>query len=169
MCCRRSGGTRALPGAFFPLSGQGHGTLHFLRLSNLLRRRAAWDLCSVFYRLSLHNLRDGIEKHTIDGQRAREDESNQGIIVPLDVPEFEIVSQSLRADGSIEVQVKARNESAACPNCGKSSTKIHERRKRVKRDIPIRNHQVSLIVHKRRFRCATCRRPFTETDSACGR
>jgi transposase len=26
-----------------------------------------------------------------------------------------------------------------------------------------------LILHKRRFRCATCRRPFTETDSACGR
>ena len=26
-----------------------------------------------------------------------------------------------------------------------------------------------MILHKRRFRCATCRRPFTETDSACGR
>jgi len=48
------------------------------------------------------------EKHTIDGQRARESQANQGIIVPLDLPEFEIVSQCMGTDGSIEVQVRAR-------------------------------------------------------------
>jgi len=36
------------------------------------------------------------DKHNIDGQRAEESEANQGIIVPLDLPEFEIVSQSIR-------------------------------------------------------------------------
>jgi transposase len=109
------------------------------------------------------------DKHTIDGQRARESEPNQGIIVPLDLPEFEIVSQCMGADESIEVQVRARKESQACPGCGEESAKIHDTRKRVKRDIQLRGYQVSLIVHKRRFRCATCRRPFTERDSACGR
>src|SRR5260370_27244088 len=109
------------------------------------------------------------EKHTIDGQRARESPGNQGIIVPLDLPEFEIVSQSMGADGSMEVQVRARKESEACPRCGEVSGKVHDTRKRVKRDIQLRGYQVSLILHKRRFRCVTCRRPFTETDSACSR
>src|SRR5437764_4230679 len=109
------------------------------------------------------------EKRTIDGQRASESQVNQGIIVPLDLPEFEIVSQSMGADGSIEVQVRARKESEACPRCGEVSGKVHDRRKRVKRDIQLRGYQVYLILYKRRFRCATCRRPFTERDSACGR
>src|SRR5882762_19091 len=109
------------------------------------------------------------EKHTIDGQRARESQANQGIIVPLDLPEFEILSQSMGVDECIEVQVRARKESAVCPRCGEESSKVHDSRKRVKRDIQLRGYHVDLIVHKRRFRCATCRRPFTEADHACGR
>src|SRR5262249_22827277 len=109
------------------------------------------------------------DKHSIDGQRVRESEPNQGIIIPLDLPEFEIVSQGIGADESIEVQVRARKESEACPRCGEESSKVHDSRKRVKRDIQLRGYQVYLIVHKRRFRCVRCRRPFTERDSACGR
>jgi transposase len=109
------------------------------------------------------------EKHSIDGQRAGESEPNQGIIVPLDLPEFTLLSQSMGADESIEVHVKARKESEACPRCGQVSAKVHDTRKRVKRDIQLRGYQVSLILYKRRFRCATCGRPFTESDSACGR
>lgn len=109
------------------------------------------------------------DKHSIDGQRAGENEPNQGIIVPLDLPEFTILSQSMGADESIEVHVKARKESQACPRCGQTSAKVHDTRKRVKRDIQLRGYQVYVILHKRRFRCATCGRPFTETDSACGR
>src|SRR5215831_6246080 len=109
------------------------------------------------------------DKHSIDGQRARESEPNQGMVVPLDLPEFEIVSQCIRADESIEVQVRARKESEACPRCGEESSKVHDSRKRVKRDVQLRGYQVYLILHKRRFRCARCRRPFTEADSACGR
>jgi transposase len=108
-------------------------------------------------------------KHSIEGQRGRENQPNQGIMIPLDLPEFEIVSQSIGADESIEVQVKARKESEACPRCGKVSTKVHDTRKRAKRDIQLRGYQVSLILHKRRFSCVTCQRPFTEIDSACGR
>jgi transposase len=109
------------------------------------------------------------EKHTIDGQRARESEPNQGIIVPLDLPEFEILSQYIGVDESIEVHVRARKECETCPRCREGSAKVHDTRKRVKRDITLRGYQVYLIVHKRRFRCATCRRPFTERDSACGK
>ena len=109
------------------------------------------------------------DKHTIDGQKAGESEPNQGIIVPLDLPELTIVSQSVGEDESIEVHVRAKQESTACPRCGEESTKVHDIRKRVKRDIQLRGYQVYLILHKRRFRCARCQRPFTEADSACGR
>ena len=68
------------------------------------------------------------EKHTIDEQRSRESEPKQGIIVPLDLPEFEIVSQSIQADGSIEVDVRAKQESAVCPRCGEESSKVHDSR-----------------------------------------
>jgi len=43
------------------------------------------------------------DKQSRDGQRAGENEPNQGIIVPLDLPEFTILSQSMGADESIEV------------------------------------------------------------------
>ena len=110
-----------------------------------------------------------LKKHTIDEQGRSKCEPNQGIIVPLDLPEFEIVSQCLRADGQIEVQVRARKEQDICPTCGEVSGKIHDTRLRVKRDITLRAYQISLIIHKRRFCCATCRRPFTETESSCGK
>jgi transposase len=109
------------------------------------------------------------KKHTIGEQGRSECEPNQGIIVPLDLPEFEIVSQCLRANGQIEVQVRARNEQDICPTCGEVSEKIHDTRLRVKRDIALRAYQISLIIHKRRFCCATCKRPFTETESSCGK
>jgi transposase len=88
------------------------------------------------------------DKHTIDRQRARESEPNQGIIIPLDLPEFEIVSQCVRTDESIEVQVRARKESEACPRCREESSKVHDIRKRVKRDIQLRGYQVYLILRR---------------------
>ena len=39
------------------------------------------------------------KKHTIDEQGRSEYEPNQGIIIPLDLPEFEIVSQCIGANG----------------------------------------------------------------------
>lgn len=109
------------------------------------------------------------EKHTIDEQRVRENELKQGIIVPLDLPEFEILSQCMGPGESIEVHVRAKQESAVCPRCGEERSKVHDSRARVKRDIQLGAYQVYLVIHKRRFRCAPCGRPFTESDSACGR
>jgi transposase len=93
----------------------------------------------------------------------------QGSIVPLDLPELEILSQTLQADGSIEVHVKAITDREACPSCGKICVKIHDTRGRVKKDSALRNYQVRLVLYKRRFRCFACRRTFTETDVTCGR
>jgi hypothetical protein len=110
-----------------------------------------------------------LQQHNIDDQLLAECWSTQGIIVPLDLAELTIVSQSLQSDGSIEVHVKAKTDRAVCPTCKKICVKVHDTRLRVKRDIQLRDHQVHLVLAKRRFRCLTCRRTFTETDTVCGR
>jgi transposase len=93
----------------------------------------------------------------------------QGIVVPLDLPGLRILKQNVREDGTIEVHVISPTESEPCPYCGEFCEKIHDTRVRMKRDIPIREHQIEIMLHKRRFRCSGCQRTFTETDAACGR
>jgi transposase len=110
-----------------------------------------------------------LHQHTIDDQCFSEKGSTQGILVPLDLAGFQMMSQSLQADGSIEVQVKATTDREACPTCKQMCVKIHDTRERVKRDISLRGYRVRLLLSKRRFRCLACQRTFTETDAICGR
>jgi transposase len=110
-----------------------------------------------------------LQQHSIDDQPRADSSPTEGIIVPLDMPELKILSQCLQTDGSIEVHVIARTDREACPTCRNVCMKIHDTRGRVKRDIALREYQVRLVIHKRRFRCIACRRTFTETDSVCGR
>ena len=95
--------------------------------------------------------------------------AREGIVVPLELAEFHILRQEVQRDGSIEVEVIGINERAYCPHCGRICIKVHDTRLRRKRDRSLRDHAVVLVVHKRRFKCWSCRRNFTEPDQACGR
>lgn len=95
--------------------------------------------------------------------------AREGIVVPLELAEFHILRQEVQRDGSIEVEVIGINERACCPHCGRICVKVHDTRLRRKRDRSLRDHAVVLVVHKRRFKCWSCRRNFTEPDQACGR
>lgn len=90
------------------------------------------------------------------------------MLVPLDLEGLHIVSQQWLANGTIQVEVMATTTQARCPHCQKRCVKIHDTRPRKKRDIALRGHPVELIVLKRRFRCLSCRKSFTEPDTACG-
>ncbi len=92
----------------------------------------------------------------------------EGIVVPLDLPEFRVVTQEGHPDGSLRVRVIAINETAVCPGCHGQCDQLHDCRERVKRDLSLRGYSVKLVVLKRRFRCPTCKKPFTEPDEACG-
>jgi transposase len=94
---------------------------------------------------------------------------SEGIVVPLDLPEFRILGQKRQRDGSLEVEVIGINKQASCPQCGRICVKVHDTRLRRKRDVALGEHRVVLIVHKRRFQCFGCQRSFTELDQACGR
>lgn len=108
-------------------------------------------------------------QHIIGSQTDRTGERQKGIIVPLDLPELEILSQSLQADGSIEVHVRAIKEREACPKCGKICVKVHDIRERRKKDVALGNYSVRLVFSKRRFRCLVCKGTFTQADTCCGR
>lgn len=92
----------------------------------------------------------------------------EGIVIPLNLPEFRLVSQQWHEDGSLSLKVIAVRDSAICPFCHQSSQQLHDCRERVKRDVKLREYPVKLIVLKRRFRCRPCGRTFTEPDNACG-
>ena len=79
-----------------------------------------------------------LHQHTIDTQSHLENVTTQGILVPLDLAELKIVSQSLQADGSIEVHVIATTDRAGGPTCQQMCVKIHDTRERRKRDISLR-------------------------------
>lgn len=102
-------------------------------------------------------------QHNIE-QAGQED----GIVVPLGLPELCIIRQIWPADGSLQVEVIARSQQVTCPKCQHPCQKIHDRRARKKRDMTLGDHSVQLILWKRRFHCQECQRIFTEPDSVCG-
>lgn len=83
-------------------------------------------------------------------QDRSQEQKAQGMIVPLDLPAFRILRQEVQADGTIEVEVIGKNERAACPHCQRICVKVHDTRLRRKRDVPLREHRVVLVLHKRR-------------------
>ena len=95
--------------------------------------------------------------------------SEEGIVIPLSLPEFRLLAQEQQKDGSLSVKVMAKRDHATCPHCQQDCTHIHDCRERTKRDVSLREYQVKLIILKRRFRCRQCQRTFTEPDVACGR
>lgn len=104
-------------------------------------------------------------------QHTIEEEANQaaGIVVPLELEELRILRQEVQADGKLRVEVIAMKQGETCPHCGARCVKQHDVRPRRKRDIPLRGHQVELVLYKRRFWCIRCHKAFTESDTACGR
>lgn len=49
-----------------------------------------------------------------------------------------------------------------CPRCAQFSKSNYDRRWVKIKDAPIRNSGIVLLIHKRRFYCKSCRKPFTE-------
>lgn len=118
------------------------------------------------------NLQGGqvrLPQHNIDDHSLADMTTMQGILVPLDLPDHKLLSQSPHPDGCLEVHVIATTSRAVCPTCQTVCVKVHDTRGRVKRDCALREYHVRLVLYKRRFRCMRCRRTFTEPDSVCGR
>jgi len=89
------------------------------------------------------------------------------ITVALRLPEVQVVRVE-ETEESITVEVRYRATSAPCPGCGQWTPKVHSTRLQRKRDRRLWDKPVFLVLHKRRFRCLSCRKVFTEPDPVCG-
>ena len=80
----------------------------------------------------------------------------------LGLPELRVENWQILESGH-RFQVVKENSWAICPFCGKTTTRIHDRRLQSVRDLPIQNRPTTLKLLKRRFRCNSCLRVFSET------
>jgi len=92
---------------------------------------------------------------------------DDSITIALGLPELRVVGE-VETEGEIRVEVEYRRESAACPGCRQRTPKVHSKSIQRKRDRRLWDKPVYLILHKRRFRCLSCGRVFTEPDPVCG-
>lgn len=63
----------------------------------------------------------------------------------------------------LQFSVEFEKDSAACPKCGVRSTRRHSQKATPVRDLPWCGRRVMLLVPRRRFKCRTCGKPFTES------
>lgn len=91
----------------------------------------------------------------------------QHIMLPLDLPGLRVRGQR-RTEAELEVEVEATSTGAACPQCGHWTTKRRDCRPRRIRDVPLGERPVTVILHRRRFRCWSCAQLFTEPDAVAG-
>jgi transposase len=92
---------------------------------------------------------------------------SDAITVQLGLEGLVVLEAREEAD-RIEVAAEYEQQEAACPRCQRLSWQVHQRRKQRKRDLHLWDKPVWLYLWKRRFRCRTCRKVFTEDDPACG-
>lgn len=90
------------------------------------------------------------------------------ISVQLRLPGLVVMDVRERSE-SIEVAAKYERDHATCPRCQSVTRQVHQSREQLKRDAELWGKRVYIHLWKRRFRCGSCRRVFTEDDPACGR
>lgn len=89
------------------------------------------------------------------------------ITVALGLPEVRVVREEETAE-EIAVEVMYRGRSALCPRCGQGTPKVHSTKVQRKRDRRLWDKPVFLMLHKRRFRCLSCQKVFSEPDPVFG-
>jgi transposase len=57
----------------------------------------------------------------------------------------------------VTFRVRAKASDAACPGCRRRSSRVHARYQRQLADLPLGGRRVRIIVHVRRFKCASPR------------
>ena len=63
----------------------------------------------------------------------------------------------------LEVEVVSTRSWSRCPSCGFKTRKVHDRRRRKIRDLPVSGRRVTLVWVRRRFVCGNCDERHLET------
>lgn len=78
------------------------------------------------------------------------------------LPEMKFIKQRRSPRGGVDFFVEMTSRMEVCPRCASPSRSVYDRRWVIVRDEPMRRGEVRLRIHKRRFMCRPCKRPFTE-------
>ena len=89
------------------------------------------------------------------------------IAVALGLPELMILGQ-VEMDDHFEVTIRYRRDKVACPKCGSMMVRKHGSTFQRKKDRKLRDKIAILTLEKRRFRCLSCGKVFTEPDEVFG-
>jgi transposase len=73
-----------------------------------------------------------------------------------------IVESIKEIEETIIFSVKMWRKTARCPICGQESRRLHQNHRHLVKDLPMGNKSVILNLNRRRFKCETCQKPFTE-------
>jgi transposase len=92
---------------------------------------------------------------------------DDSITVLLGLPELRVGDEE-ETEWGIRVWVEYRERAVECPGCGERTARVHSRRLQVKRDRRLWDKPVYLVLSKRRFRCLSCGKVFTEPDIVFG-
>ena len=78
------------------------------------------------------------------------------------LPEMELIRVSRGPTGATDFVVRMTSGVEVCPRCATPSRSVYDRRWVRIKDEPLRRTAARLLIHKRRFYCRPCCRPFTE-------
>lgn len=92
----------------------------------------------------------------------------QAITVELQLAGLQVLDVRETAYG-IDIVVRYAVDEAACPGCGRQTWQVHQWSQQRKQDLELWEKPACLLLWKRRFRCRSCRKVFTEDDPVCGR
>lgn len=89
--------------------------------------------------------------------------TTESLAQSLVLPELKIIKAvNCTRSGVIELRAVKTSPMEVCPRCATPSYTTYDRRWVRIRDEPVRAKRVVVRIHKRRFDCRTCRKPFTE-------
>ena len=80
----------------------------------------------------------------------------------INFPEFKATNYHFITENELLIELENKQTSATCPNCGKSTSKVHQSHRHRVRDIPVSTFNIFLNVNRRQFRCQSCQKVFSE-------
>ena len=78
------------------------------------------------------------------------------------LPEMELIRVGRGPTGATDFVVRMTSTHEVCPKCASVSRSVYDHRWVTIKDEPMRRTAVRLLIHKRRFMCSRCKKPFTE-------
>jgi len=80
----------------------------------------------------------------------------------LDLEDVKVISHRLHSGIGIILQTESKKSYSTCPNCGTKSHKLHQNHRHIIKDLPFGENPVFLEINRRQFKCAVCKKPFSE-------